>query len=116
MTSTSTIKPIGDTTVEAARPAPTPASDGRFSSTADLLDELLAHSIKLRDLYKSARWQTADIQFRSLRILFDDHYKEQLRLVDVLLDRLRVLGGAGCSLAGLLLQGTQFFLALRGGR
>jgi len=52
--------------------------------------------------------------FRGLRILFEDHYKEQLRLVDVLLDRLRMLGGAGCVLAGLLLQGTQFSCALRG--
>jgi DNA-binding ferritin-like protein len=75
---------------------------------------LLVHSIKLRDLYKSARWQTGDIQFRGLRILFEDHYKEQLRLVDVLLDRLRMLGGTGCVLAGLLLQGTQFSCALRG--
>jgi hypothetical protein len=25
---------------------------------------LLAHSVHLRDLYKNARWQTADIQFR----------------------------------------------------
>jgi DNA-binding ferritin-like protein len=75
---------------------------------------LLVDSIKLRDLYKSARWQTADIQFRGLRILFDAHYKEQLHLVDVLLDRIRVLGGAGRVLAGLLLQGAQFSYALRG--
>ena len=74
----------------------------------------MIHSIKLRDLYKSARWQTADIQLRNLRILFDDHYKEQLRLVDVLLDRLRILGGAGRVLAGLLVQDTQFSSALRG--
>jgi hypothetical protein len=52
-------------------------------------------------------WQTADIQFRGLRILFDDRYKEQLRLVDVLLDRLRMLGGAGRVLAGLLLPDRQ---------
>ena len=94
--------------------ASTTANDDASRRTAALLEELLVHSIKLRDLYKSARWQTADIQFRGLRILFEDHYKEQLRLVDVLLDRLRILGGAGCVLAGLLVQGTQFFRALRG--
>src|ERR1700677_3113265 len=55
--------------------------EGSSRRTAALLDELLVHSIKLRDLYKSARWQTADIQFSGLRALFDDHYKEQLRLV-----------------------------------
>jgi starvation-inducible DNA-binding protein len=93
---------------DSTRPASTTASD------CALLEELLVHSIKLRDLYKNARWQTADIQLRSLRILFDDHYKEQLRLVDVLLDRLRTLGGVGCVLAGPLLQDTQFSSVLRG--
>ena len=94
--------------------ASTTADDGASRRTASLLEELLVHSIKLRDLYKSARWQAADIQFRGLRVLFEDHYKEQLRLVYVLLDRLRMLGGAGCVLAGLLMQGTQFSCALRG--
>jgi starvation-inducible DNA-binding protein len=108
------LEPNSETTVESSRPASATATDGTLRRTAALLDELLVHSIKLRDLYKSARWQTADIQFRGLRMLFDDHYKEQLRLVDVLLDRLRTLGGAGRVLAGLLLQGTQFSCALQG--
>ena len=101
-------------TVESYGMVSTTANDGASGRSPALLEELLVHSIKLRDLYKSARWKTADIQFRGLRLVFDDHYKEQLRLVDVLLDRLRMLGGAGCVLAGLLLQGTQFSCALRG--
>jgi starvation-inducible DNA-binding protein len=87
---------------------------GTPDETPTLLDELLAHSVHLRDLYKSARWQTADIQFRDLRLVFDDHYKEQLRLVDVLMDRIRMLGGAGRVFAGVFLQGTQFSCALLG--
>jgi hypothetical protein len=55
--------------------ASTTANDDASRRTAALLKELLVHSIKLWDLYKSARWQTADIQFRGLRILFEDHYK-----------------------------------------
>jgi starvation-inducible DNA-binding protein len=108
------LKPNSDTTVESNPLAPALALDGTSRRTAALLDELLVHSITLRDLYRSARWQTADIQFRALRILFDDHYKEQLRLVGALLDRLRMLGGAGRVLAGLMLQGAQFSYALRG--
>jgi starvation-inducible DNA-binding protein len=92
--------------IESARPACTTANHGDFGSRAELLEELLGHSIKLRDLYKSARWQTTDIRLRSLRFLFDDHYKEQLRLVDVLLDRLRILGGGGCAMASLLVRDT----------
>lgn len=103
-----------DATVESYGMTSATGDDRAPRSTPALLEELLLHSIKLRDLYKSARWHTADIQFRGLRLLFEDHYKEQLRLVDVLLDRLRMLGGAGCVLAGLLLQGTQFSCALRG--
>ena len=86
----------------------------RTDKTVALLEELLTHTIQLRDSYKSARWQTADIQFRHLRLLFNSHYKEQLRLVDVLIDRIRMLGYTGRVLAGVFLQGTQFSYALRG--
>jgi len=65
-----------------------------------ILEELLAQSIHLRDLYKSARWQTADVQHRQLHQLFDVHYKEQIGLVDVLIDRIRMLGGSGSVFAG----------------
>jgi starvation-inducible DNA-binding protein len=82
--------------------------------TIVLLDELLTHTLRLRDLYKSARCQAADIQFRHLRPLFDTHYEEQLALVDVLVDRIRVLGDAGRVLAGSFLQGTPSAYPLRG--
>jgi starvation-inducible DNA-binding protein len=78
-----------------------------------LLDELLAHSLKLRNLYKRARCQASDIQHHSLRLLFDDHYREQLHLVDVLIDRVRMLGGAGRIFAGDFLQSSQFSGGLR---
>lgn len=77
------------------------------SATLRLLEELLAHSIRLRDLYNSGRWQTSDMPSSRLRLVFDDHYKEQIRLVDVLIDRLRVLGGVDHIFAGDLLQDTQ---------
>jgi len=79
-----------------------------------LLDELLNHTIRLRDLYKNARRLTADIQFQHLRLIFEGHYKEQLRLVDILIDRIRVLGGGCHVFAGCFLQGTRFSYALRG--
>ena len=80
----------------------------------EVLEVLLAHSIHLRDLYKNARWQTADIQFRRLRQLFDGHYKEQIHLVDVLMDRIHALNGAGRVFAGDFLHRTQFSQLLRG--
>jgi starvation-inducible DNA-binding protein len=82
--------------------------------TVEVLEELLAHSITLRDMYRDARWQTAEIQFRWLRQLFDSHYKEQIQLVDVLIDRIRALNGAGRVFAGDFLHRTRFSQLLRG--
>jgi starvation-inducible DNA-binding protein len=75
---------------------------------------LLTHTLPLRDLYKSARCQTADIHLRHLHPAFDAHYKEQLALVDVLVDGIRALGGANRVLAGTFLQGTPPCYALHG--
>ena len=83
--------------------------------TVEVLEVLLAHSIHLRDLYRNARWQTAAIQFRRLHQLFDGHYKEQIHLIDVLVDRMRALNGASRLLARDFLDRTQFS-KLVGGR
>src|SRR6202035_662305 len=83
--------------------------------TVEVLEELLAHSLHLRDLYRNARWQTAPIQFRLLHQLFDGHYKEQIHLIDVLIDRIRALNGAGRLFARDFLDRTQFS-QLVGGR
>jgi starvation-inducible DNA-binding protein len=86
------------------------------SDTVEVLEELLAHSITLRDMYQDARWQTAEIQFRLLRQLFDGHYKEQIQLVDVLIDRIRALNGAGRVFAGDFLHRARVSQLLRGRR
>ena len=83
--------------------------------TVEVLEILLAHSIHLRDLYRNARWQTAVIQFRRLHQLFDGHYKEQIHLIDVLMDRIRALNGAGRLFARDFFDRTQFS-QLVGGR
>jgi starvation-inducible DNA-binding protein len=101
-----TSDPIGDTI--------STTSKSESSRTVEALEELLAHSIHLRDMYKNARWQTADLQFRSLRQLFDGHYKEQIQLIDVLVDRIRAVNGAGGVFAGDFLHRTQFSQLLHG--
>ncbi len=90
------------------------AADSTTDKTIALLNDLLTHTLAVRDLYKSARYQAADIHVRHLRPLFDTHYQEQLRLVDVLVDRIRVLGGANRILAGIFLHGTLPSYAPRG--
>jgi starvation-inducible DNA-binding protein len=82
-------------------------SETQSYAAVTILEELLAQSIHLRDLYKTARWQTADVQHRQLHQLFDVHYKEQIRLVDVLIDRIRMLGGSGSVFAGDFVKDSQ---------
>jgi hypothetical protein len=86
-------------------------ADPECRNTVSVLEELLGHSIRLRDLYKYGRLQTANIVFRHL---FDNHYKEQLRVVDVLIDRIRMLGGTGRIFASDFLQSAQSSCVLRG--
>ena len=81
-------------------------SDECSVETVGVLEELLAQSILLRDLYKIARWQSCNGELCRMHQLFEGHYKEQLRLIDVLIDRVRMLGGTGRVLAGDFLKAT----------
>jgi starvation-inducible DNA-binding protein len=57
------------------------------------LNQLLADTIVLRDLYKKHHWQVAGSTFAELHALFDRHYKEQAELVDTIAERIQLLGG-----------------------
>jgi len=63
------------------------------------LNQLLADTITLRDLYKKHHWQLAGPTFYQLHLLFDKHYDEQNDLVDVIAERIRVLGGVSIAMA-----------------
>jgi starvation-inducible DNA-binding protein len=57
------------------------------------LNQLLADTMTLRDLYKKHHWQLVGPTFYQLHLLFDKHYKEQEALVDEIAERIQVLGG-----------------------
>ena len=57
------------------------------------LNQLLADTITLRDLYKKHHWQVAGPTFMQLHLLFDKHAGEQTELVDSLAERIQSLGG-----------------------
>src|SRR5207253_7906428 len=46
------------------------------------LNQLLADTMTLRDLYKKSHWQVAGPTFYQLHLLFDKHHDEQDELVD----------------------------------
>jgi starvation-inducible DNA-binding protein len=57
------------------------------------LNQVLADTITLRDLYKKSHWQVAGHTFYQLHLLFDKHYEEQNKLVDLIAERIQLLGG-----------------------
>jgi starvation-inducible DNA-binding protein len=58
-----------------------------------MLNQLLADTITLFSLYKKAHWQVKGHTFYQLHLLFDKHAEEQLELVDMIAERVQMLGG-----------------------
>src|SRR5262245_62770553 len=52
------------------------------------LNQVLADTMTLRDLYKKHHWQVSGATFNQLHLLFDKHYEEQVALVDALAERI----------------------------
>jgi starvation-inducible DNA-binding protein len=63
------------------------------------LNQVLADTITLRDLYKKHHWQVAGPTFYQLHLLFDKHADEQTALVDALAERIQLLGGISIAMA-----------------
>ena len=51
-------------------------------ATVDRLNQILADTMSLRDMYKKHHWQVSGPMFYPLHLLFDKHYAEQVELVD----------------------------------
>jgi starvation-inducible DNA-binding protein len=60
---------------------------------ADLLNEILSDTTILYALYKKHHWNVAGPTFYQLHLLFDKHAEEQLEIVDLLAERVQLLGG-----------------------
>jgi starvation-inducible DNA-binding protein len=63
------------------------------------LNQMLADTITLRDLYKKSHWQVAGPTFYQLHLLFDKHFDEQTELVDTIAERIQLLGGISLAMA-----------------
>jgi len=78
------------------------------------LNQLLADTITLRDLYKKSHWQVAGPTFYQLHLLFDKHYGEQNELVDTIAERIQILGGVSLAMAADVAETTQIERPPRG--
>jgi starvation-inducible DNA-binding protein len=78
------------------------------------LNQLLADTITLRDLYKKSHWQVAGPTFYQLHLLFDKHFEEQSELVDSIAERIQLLGGVSLAMAHDVAETTQIERPPRG--
>jgi starvation-inducible DNA-binding protein len=78
---------------------PIALSENVCKESVENLNQLLADTITLRDLYKKHHWQVAGPTFYQLHLLFDKHYGEQNELVDAIAERIQLLGGVSLAMA-----------------
>jgi len=78
---------------------PIALSESAARQSVENLNQVLADTITLRDLYKKHHWQVAGPTFYPLHLLFDKHYEEQNELVDTLAERIQSLGGVTLAMA-----------------
>src|SRR6476620_10290946 len=78
---------------------PIALSEATCKESVENLNQLLADTITVRDLYKKHHWQLAGPTFYQLHLLFDKHYDEQNDLVDAIAERIQVLGGVSIAMA-----------------
>jgi starvation-inducible DNA-binding protein len=69
------------------------------AESVENLNQILADTITLRDMYKKHHWQVAGHTFYQLHLLFDKHHGEQDELVDTIAERIQLLGGISLAMA-----------------
>lgn len=75
------------------RSLPIGMSEEAIGQSVTLLNQLLADTITLHNLYKKHHWQVAGPTFYELHLLFDKHAGEVLATVDLIAERIQMLGG-----------------------
>jgi starvation-inducible DNA-binding protein len=78
------------------------------------LNQLLADSITLRDMYKKHHWQVSGPTFYQLHLLFDKHFGEQVEIVDTIAERIQMLGGVTIAMGGDVAEMTKIARPPRG--
>jgi starvation-inducible DNA-binding protein len=80
-------------------PMPIALTEDTRRGSVENLNQLLADTMTLRDLYKKHHWQVAGPTFYQLHLLFDKHFGEQSELVDTIAERIMMLGGISVAMS-----------------
>src|SRR5882724_5576785 len=75
-------------------------------ASVERLNQLLADTLTLRDLYKKHHWQVAGATFYQLHLLFDKHHVAQVELIDEIAERIQSLGGLSYAMAADIAENT----------
>jgi starvation-inducible DNA-binding protein len=73
--------------------------ESECKESVERLNQILVDTMTLRDLYKKHHWQVSGRTFYQLHLLFDKHYDEQAELVDMIAERIQILGGLSYAMA-----------------
>ena len=72
---------------------PNALGDRVCQASVERLNQILADTMTLRDLYKKHHWQVSGKTFYQLHLLFDKHFGEQVEIVEHFAVRIQALGG-----------------------
>ena len=75
-------------------------------ASVERLNQLLADTLTLRDLYKKHHWQVAGATFYQLHLLFDKHQDAQAEMIDQIAERIQSLGGLSYAMAADVAENT----------
>ena len=78
---------------------PIALAESACKESVENLNQLLADSMTLRDLYKKHHWHVSGPTFYQLHLLFDKHCAEQTKLIDSIAERIQLLGGVSIAMA-----------------
>ena len=78
---------------------PIALAESACRESVDNLNQVLADTMTLRDLYKKHHWQVSGPDFFQLHLLFDKHYAEQATLIDAIAERIQLLVGVSIAMA-----------------
>src|SRR6202049_571109 len=76
------------------------------AESVENLNQVLADTMTLRDMYKKHHWQVAGHTFYQLHLLFDKHHDEQDELVDMIAERIQLLGAISLAMAADIAETT----------
>lgn len=76
------------------------------TASVTALNQALADTITLRDMYKKHHWQVVGPTFNQLHLMYDTHYEAQSALVDSIAERIQILGGISLAMAADIAEET----------